>query len=374
MNSPPRPAVARERPGRIGLRGLALLVPLAAAVLGGGRPMNAPALPRQAKPPLAGPRYLAFDHNNVVHLHDRLGELKPPGEKDEHPHIPQHYERGFHATLSRDAEYVAYAAPTKEHDRDIVVWERRTNKVLTLSGANSAVRDDHPSLSADGNLIAFQTQDKAAAKTAGIRLYDRTAGKLLDLPGLDLETNTGVPALCPEGRFLVFSAEKAKGDRDLFLYDRAAQKLLPLPGLNSPADDWSPRVSRGGAWIAFCSNRAGGQGGADVYLYDCARGTFVDLPGLNTKADEPECDLSADGRFLAYLSHRKGMSANPGGHRPPGAAAVRPAVGPAGGDAEAAPPGARPLLPGAEPGMTAGRDGNDLAGPPGLGRLRRHHP
>lgn len=310
MNSTRRLPLPRKQWGRTDLLRLALLVPLAGAGLGGAQ--DAP----KAKPSIEGPRYLAFDHNNVIHLHDRFGELKPPGEKDEHPHIPQHYERGYHATLSRDAEYVAYAALTKDHERDVVVWERKTNKVLTLPGANSPPRDDHPSISADGNLIAFQTQDKAAAKTAGIRLYDRWAGKLLDLPGLDFATNTGVPSLCPEGRFLVFSAEKAKDDRDVLLYDRAAKKLLPLPGLSSAADDWSPRVSRGAAWIAFCSNRAGGQGGADVYLYDRAKGACVDLPGLNTQADEPECDLSADGRFLAYLSHRKGVPANPGGHRP----------------------------------------------------------
>jgi Tol biopolymer transport system component len=256
-------------------------------------------------PRIQGPRYIAYDHNNVIHLYDRLGELKPPGEKDEHAHIPEHFERGFHATLSRDADFVAYASLTKERKRDVVIWQRSTKKVLTLPGANSDADDDHPSISADGNLIAFNSQDQAAAKTAGIRLYDRRAGKLLDLPDLDVTTNTGVPALSPEGRFIAFSADKEKGNRDLFLYDREEKKLLSLPGLNSPADDWSPRVSKNASWIAFCSKRPGGQGGADVYLYDRDKARLVDLPNLNTKADESECDLSADGRFLAYLTNRR---------------------------------------------------------------------
>jgi Tol biopolymer transport system component len=267
---------------------------------------------------MVGPRYLAFDHNNVIHVYDRLGELKPPGEKDEHPHIPEHFERGYHATLSRNAEYVAYAAATKGRRRDIVVWERKSKKVLALPGANSTEDEDHPSISADGNLIAFNTLDKTATKTAGIRLYDRKEGKLLDLPNLDLHTTTGIPSLSPDGRYIVFSARtaaRAEGDRDVFLYEREAKKLTEPPGLNSPYDDWSARVSSGGRWIAFCSRRPGA-GGADVHLYDREQRQFVDLPGLNTKADEADCDLSADGRVLIYLSNRQGKPANKGGYQP----------------------------------------------------------
>jgi Tol biopolymer transport system component len=266
---------------------------------------------------IVGPRYVAFDHNNVVHLYDRLGQLKPPGEKDEHPHIPQHFERGFHAALSKDAEFVVYSAATKEHGRDIVIWERNTNKVLALPGANSAEDDDYPSVSADGNLVAFNTQDKGAARTAGIRLYDRKLAKLLDLPNLDFQTNTGIPCLSPDGRFFAFSARvatRAEGDRDIFLYDRTSKKLAQLPNLNSTAEDWSARISNGGRWLAFCSRRPGA-GGADLYLYDREQRQFVDLPGLNTKADESDCDLSADGRFLVYLTNRQGIPANKGGYQ-----------------------------------------------------------
>jgi dipeptidyl aminopeptidase/acylaminoacyl peptidase len=284
------------------------MVSLAALTRGLGEP-TAPAPAQEKKAPtIVGPRYVAYDHNTVIHLFDRLGELKPPGKGDDHPHIPEHYTFCMHPCLSGDAEHVALAAVRPlltpgMHSLDVYVWDRKSNKVLELPGANSFEHDDHPSISADGNLVAFHTTDEAAAKTAGVRLYDRTAKKLLDLPGLDFQTNSGIPSISPEGRYLVFSARTAKGDRDIYLYDREAKKLLDMPGLNSPADEWSARLSKGGRWLAFASRR-GGQA-ASLHLYDREAGKLVDLPNLDIKAGQLECDLSADGQFLAVLLDRR---------------------------------------------------------------------
>src|SRR5688572_10112509 len=125
-----------------------------------------PVYGQEPKPPLEGPRYIAYDHNNVIHLFDRLGELKPPGEGDEHPHIPQHFEKSIHATVSGNCEFIAFSAkrPPQSRHYDVYVWDRKAKHVLTLPGANSPADDEYPSISADGNLIAFHTRDPASAK------------------------------------------------------------------------------------------------------------------------------------------------------------------------------------------------------------------
>jgi hypothetical protein len=256
----------------------------------------------QDKKPIEGPRYIAYDHN-CVHICDRLGELPhlhvPPG-KDTHPFC-------LHACLSAHAEFVAFSAIRPQqapgmHSLDIYLWDRKNDKLLPLPGANSLAHDDYPSISADGNLIAFHTADDSAHRSAGIRLYDRKAGKLVSLPNLDVATSSGIPALSPEGRYLAFTALTAKGDRDVYLYDRESAKMMELPGLNSPADEWSVRVNAGARLLAFCSRRGGKT--ADVHVYDRAAGKLLPLPNLDLKTQHLECDISADGRFLALVVGR----------------------------------------------------------------------
>jgi Tol biopolymer transport system component len=203
------------------------------------------------------------------------------------------------------------AANAKYHkySLDLFLWDHKKNTLHLLTGASSFAHDDHPSVSADGNLIAFRTLEETAFRTAGIRLYDRKADKFLPLPGLDFHSNTGIPCLSPEGRYLFFSAQTVKGDRDVYLYDRETSKLLDLPGVNSAGDEWSARVSKGGRWLAFCARRPSdkgkGEAWAGVFLHDREAGQQVDLPNLDIQAKHLECDLSADGRFLALVVDRK---------------------------------------------------------------------
>jgi Tol biopolymer transport system component len=113
--------------------------------------------------------------------------------------------------------------------------------------------DAEPSLSADGNLIAF-TSDRPRSpggsggqggrRTRDIYLFDRAADKFLPLPGLNSAAHEYSPSLSPDGRFIAFVSERlgGEGERDIYLYDRQTQKLLPTPGLNSKAEDFDPCV------------------------------------------------------------------------------------------------------------------------------------
>src|SRR5262245_41895998 len=109
---------------------------------------------------------------------------------------------------------------------------------------NSKSMDAEPSLSADGNLIAFASDRPGGRGGRDIYLFDRAADRFVELPGLNTAAHEYSPSLSPDGRFLVFVSERlgGEGERDIYLYDRQAQKLLPTPGLNSKTEDFDPCV------------------------------------------------------------------------------------------------------------------------------------
>ena len=77
-----------------------------------------------------------------------------------------------------------------------------------------------------------------------VYLFDREAGRFVDLPGMNSAAHEQSPALSPGGRFVAFVSERIKGEgeRDVYLFDRKVGKLLPTPGLNSKAEDFDPCV------------------------------------------------------------------------------------------------------------------------------------
>jgi Tol biopolymer transport system component len=78
-----------------------------------------------------------------------------------------------------------------------------------------------------------------------VLLYDRTAGALVPLPGLNSAGHDCQPAISPGGRFLMFTSERLDGggQRDLYLYDRRKGRLLDTPGLHDPGEEFEPAIT-----------------------------------------------------------------------------------------------------------------------------------
>jgi Tol biopolymer transport system component len=180
--------------------------------------------------------------------------------------------------------------------------------------------DMSPSLSADGNLVAFSSRGSRPGPSGwNVFLYRRDPGGFIDLPGLNSDDDDRMCTVSGDGKLLAFasSREGGAGLQDMSVYDRDAKKLLDLPGLNSPSRETEPWLSANGRWLTFVStrptqpNRPVGTGGLDVYLYDLAEKRLVDLPGLNGAGPDQSPTLSPDGRYLAFVSERLGNA----GHR-----------------------------------------------------------
>lgn len=180
--------------------------------------------------------------------------------------------------------------------------------------------DMTPSLSADGNLVAFSSRGARPGPSGwNVFLYRRDPAGFLDLPGLNSDDDDRMCTLSGDGKLLAFasSREGGAGLQDVYVYDLAAKKLLEFPGLNSSSRETEPWLSADGRWLTFVSTRPAepqkpaGTGSLDVYLYDLQEKKTVPLPGLNSPGPDQSPTLSPDGRYLAFVSERLGNE----GHR-----------------------------------------------------------
>lgn len=216
-----------------------------------------------------------------------------------------------HPSLSADGRYCAFTYELENNTGRIYFWDRKDQKLIEHPAMNSSPNAlMGPSLSADGNLVAFTGWGRPGAGGQGwhVFLYDRAAKKTVDLPDLNSQTfEDRMPALSGDGRWLAFASNRKGGVglTDVYLYDRKESKLH-LPKLNSPQSDTEPSLGADGNLVAFASDRPGGSGGRDIYLFDRAAEKLLPLPGLNTGTHEYSPSLSPDGRYIVFVSERLG--------------------------------------------------------------------
>jgi len=242
--------------------------------------------------------------NLYFYRHDGVGNGEPAGS------VPALFERAdSHPSLTSDGGLCAYASKQVGGFTPLVnIWSLRDNKSLEQPAFNGqAGARIEPSLSGDGNLIAFCSRGSANGSGGwDVALFDMSSAKFIELPGLNSDHDEREAALGRGGRFLAFVTNRPGGAglSDISLYDRQAQSLVPLAGLNTEHREINPALSDDGRYVAFVSDRPGGAGGKDVYLYDRSIEGLVDLKGLNSIAHEQTPALSSDGRFIAFVSER----------------------------------------------------------------------
>ena len=247
--------------------------------------------------------------NIFFYEHDGVGNGKIVGKVGTQRNVAS---AEGHPSLSHDGRFCAFTFELENNTGRIYFWDRKEQKLVDHPALNSSPNAQMgPSLSRDGNLIAFSAWGRPGAAGQGwhVFLYDRGGKKTVELPGLNSQNfEDRLPALSGDGRWLAFTSNRKGGVglSDIYLYDRRESKLLTLPQMNSKHMDGEPSLSADGNLIAFASDRPGGRGGRDIYLFDRAADKFLALPGLNTAAHEYSPSLSPDGRFLVFVSERLG--------------------------------------------------------------------
>lgn len=169
-----------------------------------------------------------------------------------------------------------------------------------------------PFLSADGRHLYFIAERAKDNFDIAVMTRDGdgfSAPRFLDAP-LNTDSHEYFVSLTDDGA-LFFSSNRGGGDFDLYRAlpagDGFAEPLNLGPAINSTAYDADPFVAPDGRYLVFTSNRAGGSGRGDLHVsFSDGRGGWTPPrnlgPRVNTAANELCPFVSRDGRFLYYTS------------------------------------------------------------------------
>jgi Tol biopolymer transport system component len=204
-------------------------------------------------------------------------------------------------SLSGDGQLIAFVSPRGASGTDILMYARASCSFVGLQGANSTGNETDPAFSGDISRLLF-VRDTLGSRR--IRMVTAGTVSLVPLPGLDtLATfHDWSPAPDRTGDNLVFVSDR-EASPHLYLYERAARRvdtLLVTRGADGIELD--PSVTPDGHYLCFASNRSGGHGGFDIYLYDLTTRQPVPLPGVNSARDERHPSINSAGTMLAYQS------------------------------------------------------------------------
>ena len=261
---------------------------------------------------------------------------------------------GFHGppSLSADGRFVAFdsdATNLVANDvngfTDVFVHDRLTGITELVSvdssgaQANSAVT--FPAISADGSIVAFNTDasNLVAGDTNGkwdVFVHDRATGTTERVSvrsnGNEANGDSGLPALSSDGRFVAFEGYASNlvvGDRnrtdDVFVHDRATgateRVSVDSSGVEGAKGSQFAAISGDGRFVTYASEAANlvagdTNGRCDIFVHDRASGlterVSVDSAGGQGNGESGEHDfpvISADGNVVAFASEATNLVA-----------------------------------------------------------------
>jgi Tol biopolymer transport system component len=220
---------------------------------------------------------------------------------------------------------VAHTQTAPGNKISILSLSQRGAQVSGVSGSFSYP----PAVSADGNLIAFESLDPGLLPDdtnglSDIFLRIRDSGLItrinMDSANTQANGDSFGPAMSADGRFVVFQslasglAGDANAAPDILLWERetgAVSRISSAGGSAGNAASWRPSISADGRFVAFCSAAADlvrddTNSGPDAFRLDRQTGEMtrasVDGSGRQTGGGCTRTAISADGRFVVFQS------------------------------------------------------------------------
>ncbi|MEZ5875277.1 MAG: VCBS domain-containing protein [Hyphomicrobiales bacterium] len=223
-------------------------------------------------------------------------------------------------------------------DSDIFVRDiaNGTTELISINSAGTGAANDlsqDPSISADGNFVAFESNatDLAPEDTTGgtdIYVRDRDAGTTqlvsISTGGIQGNNVSFNPAISADGRYVAFESlasdlviTDAGGHADIFVRDlvTGTTELVSLSsaGVQANSDSNNPSISADGRYIAFESiaDNLLGLGvdtnlSRDIFVYDSVLDTTIRVSvasnGDAAIGDSFNPVISADGRYVTFSS------------------------------------------------------------------------
>ena len=190
-------------------------------------------------------------------------------------------------SISADGRYVAFGSSANNLVAldtngfgDIFVHDREMGETQRVSVATDGTQGNsvslHPSISADGNCVAFDSYASNldpwdSNHRQDVFVHDRATGVTtrdsVDSGGLQGDADSNYPSISTDGRYVAFQSFAANlvvGDanwtQDVFEHDRATGETtlvsIASDGTQGDAVSYSPSVSASGRYVAFESAAA----------------------------------------------------------------------------------------------------------------------
>jgi hypothetical protein len=213
-----------------------------------------------------------------------------------------------------------------------------TRASVDTAGGDSNHNSHHPSLSADGSLVAFYSfasdlvaSDKNGAYDVFVR--DLASGVTervsVDSAGGEANSSSWYPAISADGSCVAFESDAknlvagdTNGSRDVFVHDRTTgvteRVSVDSAGAEGNGSSSWASISADGRYVAFeslATNLVAGDtnGWPDVFVHDRVTGiterVSVDSTGAEGNGDSHRPELSGDGSIVAFASYATNLVA-----------------------------------------------------------------
>lgn len=253
--------------------------------------------------------------------------------------------------LSSDGRFVAFYSDASDlvtgdtnEMRDVFVRDRVLGQTERVSVSDSSAQangpshrtGDNPAISADGTIVAFDSDatnlvvgdlNRVTDVFVRLRTIGRTERVSVSSSGVEGNGPSSSPSIDASGRFVAFQslannlvAKDTNGAADIFVRDREqgfTERVCDSIQANGPSSQ--PAISADGRFVAFVSAATNlvandTNGVLDVFVCNRTDGT-VELVSRSSTGEIGNGDsilpsISADGRFVAFKSIATNLVAN----------------------------------------------------------------
>jgi uncharacterized protein (TIGR03437 family) len=217
----------------------------------------------------------------------------------------------FHPSITADGRTIAFASNRNltgengDFSYEIFLYDKSVDGHSQLT--NGTESSFNPQLSADGTRIYFRRVDAEQPDSGDLMLIDRTTGTTSvlasEVQGLFL---TEGRAVSNDGMRLVYSAEVAPNQTQVFLYDARDNSIRQVTQLSSRVSDvrLQPTISGDGKRVAFATRRrvtSTSDGSVELYVLDLPTNQVqqvTNAPAGGTA--EVVSSLNFDGSLVAF--------------------------------------------------------------------------
>jgi Tol biopolymer transport system component len=248
------------------------------------------------------------------------------------------------SAISADGRYVAFASTADNlvhgdtnTTYDVFVHDLKTGRTkrasVASSGAEAHGLSDHPSISADGRIVVFNSDAPDLVNgdnnaTTDIFVHNMKTGKTrrvsMSSSGAEADNYSGNASISENGRFVAFQSTAdnlVPGDtntqQDVFVRDlkngKTRRVSVSSAGTEGDGSSSAPSISADGRLVAFSSQATtlvpnDGNATGDIFVNDrkTHRTRRVSVSSSGAEADGYSYNfpsLSANGRFVAFASH-----------------------------------------------------------------------